>query len=328
MRVQNLNAGAKGSLSLVDGDEDCLDLLDEVADAFGARLLAYCILRTHIHVVAEGAAEESIALLEEAITSFARAAARRGREVPVLRGPVHTDEKTDAVEVGRSIRYVHRNALDVAGVERALEYTWCSERDFFGLRAVSRVNVDRAADILNGRHWAISGKDLAPPPLHDLAPARFAEAHPSVVLAAAADAFSLRPAAVAGRGRSDTERRARAAFLAVTNLEGYSIAAAGAAIGLQRSQAARLAAVAKEKDERALRIVRTLARDPAFARHLPRAAIREVPAPAPRARLVRRANAAAPAKAEAALARAGEEGAPVDAARAPAPAAPVVALLP
>jgi len=272
MLVQHLNCGARGRLQLVEDGFDLFALLEEIAIAFRGRLLAYILLPTHLHLVAEGDAAESTARLEDALAAFARFVARRGREAPVLRGPIYAAPKTDPFELMRSILYVHRkNAQDMPGIERPLEYPWSSERAYVGLRVAGPANVARALALL-GREYeaAVRGPSL---PLADLEPALFPSLHPEVLAAASADVYGVSPHELAGAGRGEAVTRARATFFRLGVLERYALSELAPLLGRSRSRASRLVSETPAED-RALRMARTIARDPGIVRHLPRSALR------------------------------------------------------
>ena len=67
MRVFHLTAGAPGALTLVRDDRERFALLDRVRGLLGERLLAHCIMDTHLHLVAEGSEEDVVDALRIAI---------------------------------------------------------------------------------------------------------------------------------------------------------------------------------------------------------------------------------------------------------------------
>lgn len=328
----HLNCGAEIGLALVEDDLDRFTLLEEVAAEFPDGLLTYFIAVTHAHfvVLIEGGPAEATQRLSRALGRFAAFASPR-RDVPLALSKIVALEKEGAAELKFNILYVNRkNAASVPGIVRPLEYTWSGERAFIGLRVSSPAAVERALELLGPKRFSVQSPTL---PLLGLGASRFPAAHPEVLGAAVADALSVPPWTLAGAGRAPRERLARAAFLRLARLEGYSLREIAPLIGRSESRASRLLRTA-EIDEKLLRIARTLASEPDVARHLPRAplvarAAAAVPSGSTRVRRTaahrawsaerrERQRAAACARAAARLARAGAEGAPVPPAIAPA----------
>ncbi|HZV01485.1 MAG TPA: hypothetical protein VFF73_32530 [Planctomycetota bacterium] len=111
--LSHLNAGARGADRLVRDDRDRFRLLQCVTRALGKRVLAYCIMDTHLHVVAEGRTDELVAALRLALRGYARTFnARHASEGPLLRRPVQPIPVPRGVELARAIHYVHKNPLD------------------------------------------------------------------------------------------------------------------------------------------------------------------------------------------------------------------------
>lgn len=137
-------------------DGDRLELgqrLADIHDTFGVVTLAYCLMANHLHLVLrapDGVLPEAMHHLTS--TYSHRLNARRGRDGPLFRGryhsiPVESDEYLLWVT-----RYVHRNALDIAGVETPRDHRWSSYRTYLGLRP-SPTFLDRqpVMDLVGGR---------------------------------------------------------------------------------------------------------------------------------------------------------------------------------
>src|SRR5262245_43518851 len=106
--VQHLDTGAARRLRLVLDARDGFDLLRRVAGPVGARLLAYCILHTHLHLVVEGPAELAVRLTTEALWGYTQSFNRRhGYTGRLLRGPVVAISKREPFELKRTVDYVH-----------------------------------------------------------------------------------------------------------------------------------------------------------------------------------------------------------------------------
>jgi len=119
-------------------DADRLELgrrLAEMQEAFAVDTLAYCLMGNHFHLVLRappGALPEAMHHLTSVYSH--RFNARHDRDGPLFRGRYHSiPVETDAYLLWVT-RYVHRNALDIAGVPSPDAYRWSSYRAYLGLR--------------------------------------------------------------------------------------------------------------------------------------------------------------------------------------------------
>ena len=285
MEAAHITAGARASLPLVRDDEDRQELLALVSAGLGALLLAYCIMDTHLHVVAEGPGEHVRRWLDQALTTYVRAFNRRhGARGWLLRGPPEATVPIDAFELARTIRYVHENPVKAGMVDHAFEFPWSSQRAFAGLTLARSANVERACAMVGGGQGAPAGGSQAligrlrgvSVALADLEPAAVPSATPGILLAAAAETYGVSAMALAGPCRDEALTLTRALFLALGRLESYSLAQLGPFLARKRSQLYRLTESSVPDD--ALRIARTLLRTPGLRRRLPRVGAGEVAA--------------------------------------------------
>ena len=257
--VFHLIAGARGSSRLVQDERDRFELLERLVAALGETLLAYCIMDTHLHVLAEGAPARG--LWGEGLRRYARAYNSRHRsEGPLLRGPVEAIRVGSSVELGRALRYVHENPLKtrVPLVAAAIDFEWSSARAYVGLCRAPFPNVGRALDLL-GEH---AHRSLPPRlALAGLEPAAVAGATPPWILAASAQALGVDPARVAGGGRAPAVVAARAVYVRLGRLEGFRDGQLAPVLGKTRSCVTKVAA-SEEVDLEAVRVARTLLRRP------------------------------------------------------------------
>jgi len=127
--------------------------LAAIHEIFSVTTLAYCLMGNHLHLVLrspDGALPPAMHHLTSVYSRHVND--RMGRDGPLFRGryhsiPVETDEYLLWVT-----RYVHRNALDIAGVRSARDYRWSSYRTYLGLRPTPAF-LDRqpVMDLLGGR---------------------------------------------------------------------------------------------------------------------------------------------------------------------------------
>lgn len=271
--VHHLTAGARENLALVIDDADRYELLQRVADALGALVLAYCAMGSHLHVVAEGPADHTTRWLESALHGYTRAFnARHGLDGRLLRGPVAAHPRVpEPFELVRLINYVHNNPCDHKHplVERARHYPWSSRRAYIGLSLSGIANVARAFELVADPRLVrrLIGQ---PASLADLDPVPAPTASLDTLLQAAADVYGVPPWDVAGTSRAPRLAMARGLLVRLARLESYTLEQAGGAIGRTKSWMCKLAATPLDGEERALRIARTLIRDPETRRRLPR----------------------------------------------------------
>jgi hypothetical protein len=259
VRVHHLNAGALGTTRLVHDDRDRWELVSRLVAALGDGLLAYCLMDTHVHVVAEGPG------LEGVLRGYARYFnARHRRTGPLLRGPVVAIPAPGVGELGRMIRYVHENPLKTREplVGREIEYEWSSARAFAGLSRATYPNVARVRGLVGRRFGGEPRVDLA-----GLEQARVPCAGPELILGAASQAFGVEPREVAGRRLAPALVAARAVYVFLGNLESYSDAQLAPYLGRARSRLTQLAL--GPIDLEGVRIARTLLRDPGLRSRLP-----------------------------------------------------------
>jgi REP element-mobilizing transposase RayT len=109
--------------------------LADVCERFGIRTLAYCLMDNHFHVLVycpDGGLSDAMQRLSSMYTRHVND--RLGRDGPLFRGRFHSRLVTDERQLITTVRYIHRNPLDLPGVVRARDYRWSSHRTYLGLR--------------------------------------------------------------------------------------------------------------------------------------------------------------------------------------------------
>ncbi|HZV01883.1 MAG TPA: hypothetical protein VFF73_34545 [Planctomycetota bacterium] len=258
MLTTHLTGGACRSERLVRDDVDRFSLLEHLRAELGP-LLAYCVMDTHVHFVAEGAAEKLQPLADAALHAYARAFNRRhGRRGPLLRGRAAPLEKRDAVELARTIYYTHKNPLDTTPplVKRPVDHEWSSARAFVGLARDRFADPARARRLMGDEVRRIT---IASPALADTRPVPAPRATPDTILAAAAAVLRVLPAECASARRSPALREARAVYVTLGRLESYTDRQLAPALGRSRQRTSELA---EDPDFDAVRMARTLFIDP------------------------------------------------------------------
>lgn len=110
-------------------------VLAEVHERFGVETLAYCLMPNHYHLLLRcptGGLSDAMQHLGSTFTR--RTNDRVGRDGPLFRGRFHAIHVTDDVYLKWVVRYIHRNALDIAGIGATDGYRWSSYRTYLGLR--------------------------------------------------------------------------------------------------------------------------------------------------------------------------------------------------
>ncbi|MEM9748355.1 MAG: transposase [Actinomycetota bacterium] len=119
-------------------DQDRLEfgrLLGEIHDRFDVIVLAYCLMDNHFHLLLEcPEAQLSEAMKHLGSVYVLHTNDRRGRDGPMFRGRFRSIPVLDDGYLVTAARYIHRNALDVEGIDGPDEYRWSSHRAYLGLR--------------------------------------------------------------------------------------------------------------------------------------------------------------------------------------------------
>lgn len=109
--------------------------LGDVFDRFGIRTHAYCLMDNHFHLLwhcPEGRLSDAMQRLGSLYTRHVND--RLGRDGALFRGRFHSRLITDDAHLVATVRYIHRNALDIPGVASVRDYRWSSHRAYLGLR--------------------------------------------------------------------------------------------------------------------------------------------------------------------------------------------------
>ena len=132
-----MNRGAGHARIFLD-DTDRVEFgarLADVHDRFGVQTHAYCLLDTHYHALVycpQGGLSDAMQRLGSIYTRHVND--RLGRDGALFRGRFHSKPVDDDRYLLAAVRYIHRNALDVAGVGEVDRYRWSSHRAYLGLR--------------------------------------------------------------------------------------------------------------------------------------------------------------------------------------------------
>jgi REP element-mobilizing transposase RayT len=104
-------------------------------ERFGVEVYAYCLLPNHYHLLLHCPRAGLSAFMHQLGSVYTRHVNdRSGRDGPLFRGRFHSIPITDDRQLLATVRYIHRNALDVSGVTSVADYRWSSHRAYLGHR--------------------------------------------------------------------------------------------------------------------------------------------------------------------------------------------------
>ncbi len=107
----------------------------DVYERFGVRTHAYCLMDNHFHHLWHCPDGNLSAAMQRLGSLYTRHVNDRlGRDGALFRGRFHSRLITDEAHLVATVRYIHRNALELPGVNSAKEYRWSSHRTYLGLR--------------------------------------------------------------------------------------------------------------------------------------------------------------------------------------------------
>jgi REP element-mobilizing transposase RayT len=104
-------------------------------ERFGVEVHAYCLVPNHYHLLLHCPYGGLSAFMQQLGSVFTRHVNERlGRDGPLFRGRFRSIAVTDDRQLLATVRYIHRNALDVPGITDVVEYRWSSHRTYLGSR--------------------------------------------------------------------------------------------------------------------------------------------------------------------------------------------------
>ena len=273
MTIYHLIANARSQSPLVREDTDRHALLDALGGARlrGLRVLTYCIMDTHLHLIGEGEQTSLLRALHSAIEVYTRAHNRRhDEEGSLVRREVVAIPCRDQEQLATTVHYVHDNPRKgrlAAG--RQVDYPWSGARAFGGLEIGGLADVERTRAAL-GSFVARALRALGAPRLTDLHPLPAPENPLPLIVGAAAASRGQAAGTLGSPRRSASLHAARAVAAKLALLEGFHLAQIAPHLGRSRSQIFKLSHDPAASDH-AVRVARTLLRDQALRSTLRRA---------------------------------------------------------
>jgi REP element-mobilizing transposase RayT len=132
-----MNRGAsRGNIFVDDNDRTSFgQQLADMHEHFGVVVHAYCLMDNHFHLLVNcPSAGLSDAMQRFSSTYTRHLNDRHGRDGALFRGRFHSRLITDEAHVINACRYIHRNALDISGIDDVARYRWSSHRTYLGFR--------------------------------------------------------------------------------------------------------------------------------------------------------------------------------------------------
>jgi putative transposase len=132
-----MNRGGSRRTTFVD-DDDRTSFGQRLADMhehFGIVVLAYCLMTNHFHLLLhcpDAGLSEGMQRLSSMFTRHVNA--RHGADGALFRGRFLSRLITSERHLANAVRYIHRNPLDISGVEDVADYRWSSHRTYLGCR--------------------------------------------------------------------------------------------------------------------------------------------------------------------------------------------------
>jgi len=109
--------------------------LAEINERFGVVVHSYCLMSNHFHLLMRCPNGELSKAMQHLCGVYTRHTNDRvGRDGPLFRGRFRSIHVDDDAYLLTAIRYIHRNALDIAGISSVDGYRWSSHRAYLGMK--------------------------------------------------------------------------------------------------------------------------------------------------------------------------------------------------
>lgn len=109
--------------------------LADIYERFGVETHAYCLMDNHYHTLfhcPDGGLSLAMQRLGSLYTRHVND--RLGRDGALFRGRFHSRVITSEAHLVAAARYIHRNPLDLPGIDQPDGYRWSSHRTYLGFR--------------------------------------------------------------------------------------------------------------------------------------------------------------------------------------------------
>ena len=144
-------AKGSGGQNLFEGAYDYrafLELLAKVCEKGGVRVIAYCLMSNHVHLLLEDVEGRLGEVMKSVLTGYAQRFNKLGDRVGhVFQQRFKSQPIEDEGYLLRAVRYIHNNP-EKAGVSPAKDYPWSSYREYVGVPVL--VDTTLALDLCGG----------------------------------------------------------------------------------------------------------------------------------------------------------------------------------
>ena len=111
--------------------------LADIHERFGVETLAYCLMGNHYHLLLRTPTGGISAAMHRLASLYSRHTNdRAGRDGPLFRSRFHSILVATDAYLLTATRYIHRNPLDLRGVDSVSNYRWSSYPAYIGQRRV------------------------------------------------------------------------------------------------------------------------------------------------------------------------------------------------
>lgn len=144
-------AKGSGGQNLFEGPYDYqafLEFLSKACEKDGVRVIAYCLMPNHVHLLLEDVTDRLGEVMKSTLTSYAQRFNKRGDHVGhVFQQRFKSQPVEDEGYLLRAIRYIHNNPAK-AGLCPAEDYPWSSYHEYVGTPAL--IDAARALELCGG----------------------------------------------------------------------------------------------------------------------------------------------------------------------------------
>ncbi len=137
--------------------ERILMLIKEKRQDVLCRIVAYCVMDNHMHMIIIAEKSELVKIMKKINISYAMSYNQRHDRVgPVFQGRFRSENITDEAYLYGAIRYIHNNPIKAGLVSKPEEYKWSSLREYLNDTPII-IDEKIKEEILNG---FVSAKDF------------------------------------------------------------------------------------------------------------------------------------------------------------------------
>ncbi len=130
--------------------EKIITLIKEKMQEVMCRIVAYCVMNNHMHMIIIAEKAELIKFMKKVNISYAMSYNQRHERVgPVFQGRFRSENITDEAYLYGAIRYIHNNPIKAGIVSDTKEYRWSSIAEYISDEQII-IDVKTKEEILNG----------------------------------------------------------------------------------------------------------------------------------------------------------------------------------